>query len=125
MNDPIPPLKTLLWRGARKKCPQCGCGVLFKRWTTLNENCSACGLKLLENEGDLWGYLVIVDRLLFLFPLIAVIYFQINQPDSVWMYIVGIGLALALVLTLPHRTGMSVAFDYMIRRKSGDLAGNG
>ena len=105
----------------RKKCPQCGQGLLFKRWNKLHDNCSVCGLKYLENQGDLWGYLVFLDRALFLFPFVVVVYFKLNNPDSAWLYVVGGALGFALLYTLPHRTGMSLAVDYLIRRKSGEL----
>jgi len=66
MSDSIPKLSTLLWRGWRRKCPQCGQGALFRRWITLHDHCPVCGLKYLENQGDLWGYLLLVDRGLFI-----------------------------------------------------------
>lgn len=121
-DEPIPHLKTLLGRGWRKKCPHCGQGPLFKRWTRLHEHCSVCGLKLLENEGDLWGYILFADRALFILPLIVMIYFQLYNPNSVWFFVFGGSVLFGLIYTLPHRTGMSLALDYLIRRKSGDLA---
>ncbi len=122
MPDPIPPLKTLLLRGWRRKCPHCGRGDLFHRWTQLREHCGVCGLKLLENQGDLWGYILFIDRALFILPLIVMIYFRLYIPDSSWFYIVVVGMIGGLIYTLPHRTGMSLALDYLIRRKAGDLA---
>jgi uncharacterized protein (DUF983 family) len=122
MPAPIPPLKTLLLRGWRRKCPHCGHGNLFRRWNTLNENCAACGLKLLENQGDLWGYILFADRALFILPLIVMIYFRLYIPDSNWFYIIGAIMVAGLIYTLPHRTGACLALDYLIRRKSGDLA---
>jgi len=121
MNEPIPRLKTLLWRGWRKKCPQCGQGPLFQRWNRLHEHCPVCGLKYLENEGDLWGYILFADRALFILPLIVMIYFRLYNPNSPWFFVFGGGLLFGLIYTLPHRTGMSLALDYLVRRKSGDL----
>ncbi len=121
MSEPIPKLKTLLWRGMRKKCPQCGQGDVFKRFTTLNDRCSVCGLEFLENQGDLWGYLVLVDRALFLFPLVVVIYFRVYSPNSAWCYLYTAALIFAFFYTLPHRNSISLAIDYLVRRKSGQL----
>jgi hypothetical protein len=70
MSDDIPPLKTLMARGARKKCPRCGEGPLFKRFNIMHERCAVCGLKYLEDEGALFGTLFLVDRALFILPLI-------------------------------------------------------
>lgn len=120
MNDPIPPLSTLLGRGLRQKCPQCGEGSLFKRWSKLHDHCPVCGLKYLENQGDLWGYLLFVDRALFIFPLIVMIYFRLYVPNLMWFFVITGVLMFALVYTLPHRTGVSLALDYLVRRKSDE-----
>ena len=81
-----------------------------------------CGLKYLENEGDLWGYILFADRALFILPLIVMIYFRLYNPNSAWFFVFGGGILFGLIYTLPHRTGMSLALDYLVRRKSGDLA---
>src|SRR5689334_3309625 len=78
---PIPKLRTLLWRGWRKKCPQCGQGALYKRWLTLHERCPVCGLQYLANQGDLFGALMFLDRVLFIIPLIVLFYFRVWHPN--------------------------------------------
>ena len=122
MSDPIPRLRTVLARGMRRKCPRCGQGALFKRWIALHERCAVCGLQYLRNQGDLWGYLLLVDRALFVFPLIVLIYFRLYNPYSVWFYVLAGALVAGLIVTLPHRNGMSVGLDYLIRCKWGDLS---
>jgi len=121
-TEPIPRLTTLLGRGARKKCPHCGKGPLFRRWVELHDRCSVCGIKYLENEGDLWGYLLIADRALFILPLVAMIYFQLYNPNSFWFFVFAGTVLIGFIFTLPHRTGMSLAIDYYMRRKSSDLS---
>src|SRR5690349_8442525 len=112
MPEDNPQLRTLLVRGLHRKCPRCGQGALFKKWITLHERCPVCDLQYLQNQGDLWGSLLLIDRALFIFPLIVVIYFGANNPNSVWFYgFVGL-LIFALIYTLPHRNGMSVALEY-------------
>ena len=123
MDDPIPTLKTALARGARRRCPHCGKGRIFKGWLKLHERCEVCGLQLLNNQGDLWAYLVAVDRALFIFPLIIMIYFRIYNPYSIWYYVFCGLLLIGFFFTLPHRNGMSLGVDYLIRRKHGDLSG--
>ena len=121
MSNSIPAWKVLLGRGLRRKCPQCGTGGLFNRWFKLRTHCQDCGLKFLENQGDLWGILLFADRVLFMVPLIAVV--LVTQSTKVtWPYYFGGALAVALVLTFPHRMGLSVALEYHIRRTSGDLS---
>jgi len=123
MNEPMPTLRTVLVRGMHRRCPQCGQGKIFKGWLKLHDRCGVCGLQYLNNQGDLWAYLVAVDRALFIFPLIIMIYFRIYNPNSLWYYGFSIALLAGFLYTLPHRNGMSLGVDYLIRRKHGDLSG--
>ena len=117
----IPNWKTLVKRGVRKRCPQCGEGRVFSGWLKMHERCERCGLKYLANEGDLWAYLILIDRALFLFPLVVMIYFRINNPESPWTWVISGALLFLFLYTLPHRNGISLGIDYRIRRKAGDL----
>ena len=117
MLDHQPKLRTVLGRGLRRKCPRCGEGELFQKWITLHDRCPVCDLQYLQNQGDLWGYLLLVDRALFIFPLIVVVYFRVYNPYSIWFYGFVGGLIAGLLLTLPHRNGMSVGLDYFWRTR--------
>lgn len=122
MSEPIPRLRTVLARGARKRCPRCGQGPLYVGWVKMHDRCSVCGLKYLQDQGDLWVYLVAGDRALFILPLIVMIYFQLYNPNSIWFFVFGAALFLGFVFTLPHRNGMGLGVDYLIRCKWGDLS---
>ena len=115
--DPAPSLTTLLARGIRKRCPQCGEGALFKRLNIMHERCALCGLKYLEDQGDLFGYLFVLDRALFILPLIAMVFLRLYVPSSSWFYVLWAIMMVALIFTLPQRTGMSIAVDYLFRRR--------
>mgnify|MGYP001270274084 FL=1 len=123
MTTTEPALRTLLWRGLCRKCPRCAKGPLFRRWFKLLDGCSVCGLKYLENQGDLWALLLFADRVLFMVPLV-VVFFIGRGAGAVWPYVFGVFLAVTLIVTFPHRMGLSVALDYHIRRHSGDLSGS-
>ncbi len=121
MGEPSPSLWTLLARGVRRRCPQCGRGPLFKHLNVMHERCAVCGLRYLDNQGDLFGYLFVLDRALFILPLIALVFFRLYVPSSRWFYGIFALLMIALVSTLPQRTGISVAIDYLFRRRrAGD-----
>jgi uncharacterized protein (DUF983 family) len=122
MNEPIPKLSTVLWRGWRRRCPHCGQGPIYQGWVKLRPHCSHCGLKYLADEGDLWAFLVIIDRAAFLFPLVVLIYFRLNNPATFWFYFSSAAIFFALIYTLPHRNGMGLGLDYLVRRHWGDLA---
>lgn len=52
-------------------------------------------------------------------PLIVV--FLIGRgSDSLWPYVLGVGLTIALIGTFPMRLGMSVGADYLISCHSGN-----
>jgi uncharacterized protein (DUF983 family) len=118
VNESIPSLKTLVVRGARKKCPRCGQGELFRKWNTLHDSCAVCGLKYLESQGDLWGLIIFFDRALFIFPIIVMIYFRLYNASSGWFYGGGVAMLFLLIFTLPQRTGICLALDYALRRNS-------
>ncbi len=59
--------------------------------------------------------------MLFIIPVIALIYFGLWHPNKILFFAFGGLLGFLLVFTMPHRNGVSLALDYLIRRKSGDL----
>ncbi len=91
---------TLLFRGARLRCPHCGGGPLFTRWLIMRESCPGCHLILDRGEVDyfLGGYTVnfIVAELLIVLGGAAAIVF--TWPEVPWT--LGGGRALAGSLTL-------------------------
>ena len=81
----------------------------------MHEHCDACGLRYLENPGDPWFFLLILDRGAFILPPIALIYFG-WLPRSVPGIVLVLGLFAAVVLaTTPHRYGICVALDWVTR----------
>ena len=116
MPDETPSLRTLLARGWCKRCPRCGEGRLFRRYNILYERCSICGLQYLEEQGALFGYLFLIDRALFLAPLIVMIYFRLYVPGAGLFYASFVVLIFALFYTLPQRSGVGVALHYLRRQ---------
>jgi uncharacterized protein (DUF983 family) len=122
MTEPIPKLRTVLWRGWRKRCPHCGEGEIYKGWAKLRDHCPSCDFKFLHDQGDLLAYLIVIDRAVFLFPLVVLIYFRLNNPATLWFYVSSAVVLFGLIYTLPHRNGMGLGLDYLFRRHWGDLA---
>ena len=50
-----PPLKYLLLRGLRLRCPACGEGKLFAGLLSMNDPCQSCGRKFDREPGYLLG----------------------------------------------------------------------
>lgn len=120
----VPTLLSVIRRGMARKCPRCGQGQIFKRWVTLYDNCSVCGLQYLRDQGDLWGYLLFVDRAMFIFPLVVMFYFGWWNPNSVWYWSAIAVLLAGMVYTIPHRNGISVGLEYYVRMRS-EAGGDG
>ena len=44
--------KQAIWRGMKKKCPECGVGSIFKGYTKIKDSCEHCGLDLTGQRAD-------------------------------------------------------------------------
>jgi len=95
---------------------------MYKGWLEMYDRCPVCDFKYLADQGDLWAYLVIIDRAAFLFPLVVLIYFRLNNPETIWFYASSATVLFLLIYTFPHRNGVGLALDYYFRRNWGDLA---
>lgn len=45
-------VRSAMWRGMKKRCPQCGKGHIFKSYTKVKDQCEECGLVLSGHEAD-------------------------------------------------------------------------
>ncbi|MGZ4119872.1 MAG: DUF983 domain-containing protein [Actinomycetota bacterium] len=50
-----PSLRTMLARGARKRCARCGAGHLFRSWFRMRERCPGCGYRFERGNGFFLG----------------------------------------------------------------------
>jgi uncharacterized protein (DUF983 family) len=104
---------TVLARGLRKRCPQCGIGVIYDQWNKLRVQCQHCGCELERRGGDTWFFTYMSTAFLtgviilwmFLYPMTEYLTGQI---------IIIIAWFVLIVLTLPHRKGLAIAIDYLI-----------
>jgi len=115
-----PSLATIVSRGVRRHCPHCGRGAMFARWTRLRSRCPVCGIELLRNQGDAWGFLLLVDRGAFIFPVVVALYFGVHLWSPVLFVLLGLGIAALFVATTPNRYGLCVALDYFTRAVTDD-----
>lgn len=53
------PVRTIVWRGLRRRCGRCGAKRIFRTYFELHERCPRCGYKFEREEGFFTGvYLV-------------------------------------------------------------------
>lgn len=111
---PRPPIRTVLWRGIRQRCPRCGEGRLFQRWIVAHERCSSCGLLYQRNYGDIWMFTNIMDRVPIAFG-IAALFFGFRAHNLLTGLAFLAIMAVPMIVTVPHRQGFAFALDYLWR----------
>ena len=95
-------------------CPNCKTGKIFRTRFKMNHECESCNVNFNEDNGDNWFFLLIIDRALFIFPIIVAYYFGYGPR-----FIITISLILLFffILFTPIRLGISLAFVYYFRTK--------
>lgn len=109
-------LRTAIVRGTRRRCPQCGRGALFRGWLTVRSPCLECGLEVVEDEGDPWLFVILLDRI-FVLVLLGFVYFRLGPPNSWFIASVFAAVIGVFVYTTPHRFGACLAFVYWLRER--------
>jgi uncharacterized protein (DUF983 family) len=105
---------TALGRGIAKRCPHCGQGRMFERWSHHLERCSVCGLVYERNPGDTWMFTIIGDRLP-IAAIVALIYFGFGRTHPILGIVTFLALGVLLVWTAPNRWGVGIALHYLSR----------
>jgi uncharacterized protein (DUF983 family) len=106
-------IRTVLWRGLRKRCPHCGEGRLFSGWSQL-ERCSVCGLVFVRNPGDTWAFTIIGDRVPIGVMIVLIYFGVVPLHPALGLTMLGLLVAL-LVWTSPNRWGAGIALHYLSR----------
>lgn len=80
----------------------------------MHERCLECGIRYLRNQGDLWFFLLVVDRVP-IFVGVVLLYFGFRSTN----WIAGTGffflLFVPLFATMRERQGLALAVDYLAR----------
>jgi uncharacterized protein (DUF983 family) len=108
------PIALVLRRGIRRRCPRCGVGPLFKRWIEAHERCSACGVLFQRNYGDIWFFLLVMDRVPIFLGIVA-LYFGFRSTNWFGGIAFFIALFVPLFATMRERQGLAIAADYLAR----------
>lgn len=102
---------TILRRGLRRRCPQCGQGKLFRRWYHLEDRCPYCSLSYEPLEGNSYWFMYYSTAI---FTGVIIISMFLVRPENLWLgrSIVFAFAVVFIVLTLPYRKGVAIALDY-------------
>lgn len=122
MEEPRPPLSTMLSRGVRKRCARCGAGHLFTSWFKMCERCPHCGYRF--DRGTSSGFflgaytlnLVVSELALGVVLLILIINAAGGHIPSWWPYIVAAVITQLTVplIFYPFSKTIWAAFDLLV-----------
>jgi uncharacterized protein (DUF983 family) len=97
------PLGTVLRRGARRRCPNCGSGDIFTAWFRMRERCPTCGLRFEREAGFFVGALfvnfAITEVLLFVW-IAGTFFLALPHPRVTPLLLAGAGLIAIVVPVL-------------------------
>ena len=116
-NDwqPTRSLPRLIGRGFALRCPRCGQGGLFRRWTEMVEYCPRCGLVFEQEEGYWVGALTIATVAALLVSIVGIVVVTIlTWPDLPIVPLIAIGvvgMVLFPILFYPFSKTLWVAID--------------
>jgi uncharacterized protein (DUF983 family) len=105
-----------IWRGLRRRCPRCGRAPIFERWLDTHDRCASCGLVFEERAGDTWGFWVVLDRVFVAIPLVILLFGFATASLRVRIVLLLV-LLVPLLLTMPHRQGVAIALEYLMKRR--------
>ena len=110
------PLYPSLWKGWRRKCPNCGSGPLLKGYLKVRDTCPVCHEELHHqraDDGPAYLTILIVGHLMAPILLFA---FEMWRPDPLVLFtIFAIGCVALSLYLLPRLKGALVALQWSKR----------
>lgn len=121
MSPPI----TLFLRALRLRCPQCGGGPVFVRWTRILPACPACGFTFERGERGYWlgayFFQLVAIEVVFCVWWLAVL--LSTWPNIPWRFLHFTTIALMFttpVVFFPYAHTLFLAFDLWLRPAEED-----
>jgi uncharacterized protein (DUF983 family) len=112
-EQPTRLVKTALWRGWRRKCPNCGSGPLLKGYLKVRDHCPVCREEFHHHradDGPAYLTILIVGHLLA--PTMLFVFTNF-QPDPLIMFTsFSIGTVTLSLYLLPRLKGALVGFQW-------------
>ncbi|MGY9000246.1 MAG: DUF983 domain-containing protein [Rhodospirillales bacterium] len=117
----MPPYKLIIFRGLRRRCPECGCGRIFKGYLSIYDECSHCHESLRgirTDDAAPWATILLVGHLAA--PIIPIaIKFDIETVPLTIIMVAWV-LFLSLVI-LPLMKGVFVGLNWRFNIRDGKL----
>lgn len=110
------PLKPAMWRGFRRRCPNCGKGHMFQGYLKVADTCPECGEELFHHradDGPPYLTILIVGHLIA--PLLHIVYVNFEPRPIVFFAIFAFGAVALSLYLLPRLKGLIVGFQWAKR----------
>jgi uncharacterized protein (DUF983 family) len=109
-------LRPAMWRGWRRRCPNCGSGPLLKGYLKVRDQCPVCGEDLHHHRADDGpAYLTILIVGHIMAPTILWAFIKFRPDPMVLATIFTIGCVTLALYLLPRLKGMIVAIQWAKR----------
>ena len=123
--DPLPlTARRVFGRAARRRCPVCGGGDIFRRWMQMAEHCPTCGFRFERIEGHWLGSLAlntVVNAFLVILVLVVGFALTYDDPSIPLLLTLTVGTAILGPLVLfPYTRTFWTAFDLLVRPLTPD-----
>lgn len=107
------PLWPAVFKGFRRKCPNCGSGPLLKSYLKVRDTCTVCNQELHHHRADDGpAYLTILLVGHLMAPLLHVVFVQYRPDPLVLFTIFAIGCVTLSLYLLPRLKGAIVGFQW-------------
>jgi len=109
-------LRPAMWRGWRRRCPNCGSGPLLKGYLKVRNECPICGEDLHHHRADDGpAYLTILIVGHIMAPGILWAFIEFRPDPMVLATVFSIGCVTLALYLLPRLKGMIVAIQWAKR----------
>ncbi|MFQ6548692.1 DUF983 domain-containing protein [Aestuariibius sp. 2305UL40-4] len=110
------PMKPAMWRGLRRRCPNCGEGGLMASYLKVRDRCESCGEALYHHRADDGpAYLTILVVGHLMAPLLHVAFVQFRPDPLVMAGLFTVGCVALSLYLLPRLKGLVVAIQWARR----------
>lgn len=110
------PTKPAVWRGLRRRCPNCGEGIMFEGYLKVADNCPVCREELKHHRADDGpAYLTILLVGHIMAPTIHIMFTRFRPEPLVMATLLTIGCVALSLFLLPRMKGLVVAVQWAKR----------
>lgn len=115
-SAPERPSKPAMWRGFRRRCPNCGDGALMDGYLKVTDKCAVCGEEYHHHRADDGpAYLTILVVGHLMAPLLHIVFVRFRPEPLVLITIFTIGCVGLSLYLLPRFKGMIVGLQWARR----------